>query len=129
MNGVGNRHVSPRGIRPVCLCLAQKAQRIIEVTLSRHDMGARHDRREGKRGVQREQLTAAMRMSRQAGKHLVDLGKRRRGHQSVADVRGSMGKITCLDILAGHREHSPHILVPMLVWHDGTVAYEAPACT
>jgi hypothetical protein len=67
-------------------------------------------------------------MSRQVGKHLVDRGKRGRGHQGVADVRGRMGKITGLDIPAGHREHSPHILVPMRLWHDRTVAYGAFAC-
>jgi hypothetical protein len=74
-------------------------------------MGAGHDRGQGKRVIQREEVAAAARMSGQARQHLMDFGKHRGAGQRAAGADGSAGQITCLDVLAGQGEQTPHILV------------------
>jgi hypothetical protein len=74
------------------------------------------------RAGQREEAAAAVRISDKARKHLMDFGKRRRGDQHVADVRGRTGQITCVDIHASQAELEPHILARILPGQGGLFA-------
>jgi hypothetical protein len=84
---------SAHAVRSVSLCFAEKAERLTESALSRHDMRPRHDPRKGERIRHREKIPATARMRGKARQHLMSLGQRRSLDQHVAHTHSSPAQI------------------------------------